>query len=45
MGKNKSKTPESEPGQKPCLTRQKASIQQSAHLASAEFVIANVFVN
>jgi hypothetical protein len=45
MGKNKSKAPESEPGQKTCLTKQKASSQQSAPLASAEFVIANVFVN
>jgi hypothetical protein len=43
MGKNKSKAPESEPGQKPCLTRQKASSQQSAPLASADFVIANIF--
>jgi hypothetical protein len=45
MGKNKSKAPESEPGHKPCLTRQKASSQQSAPLASAEFIIANIFVN
>jgi len=45
MGKNKSKALESEPGQKPRLTRQKASSQQSAPLASAEFVIANIFVN
>jgi hypothetical protein len=45
MGKNKSKVPESKPGPKSHLTRQKASSQQSAPLASAEFVIANVFVN
>ncbi len=45
MGKNKSKVPESKPGQKPCLTRQKSSSQQSATLASAEFAIANIFVN
>jgi hypothetical protein len=45
MGKNKSKALEIEPGQKPSLTTQKASSQQSAPLASAEFVIAKVFVN
>ena len=45
MGKNKNKAPESEPGQKPHLSKLKASSQQSAPLASAEFVIANDFVN
>jgi hypothetical protein len=45
MGKNKNKVLETQPGQKPCSSKQKASSQQSAPLASAEFVIANIFVN
>jgi hypothetical protein len=45
MGKNKSKAPESEPGQKPCWSKWKASSQPSAPVASAEFMIANIFVN
>ena len=34
MGKNKKKAPETQPGQKPCLSKWKASSQQSAPLAS-----------
>ena len=45
MRKKKNKAPETEPGQKPCLSKWKASSQQSAPLASTEFVIGNVFVN
>jgi hypothetical protein len=45
MGKNKKKAPETQPGQKPCLSKWKASSQQSAPLASTEFDIANIFVN
>jgi hypothetical protein len=45
MWKNKNKALETEPGQKPHPSKQKASSQQSAPLASTEFVIVNVFVN
>jgi hypothetical protein len=36
---------ETQPGQEPRSSKQKASSQQSAPLASTEFVIANAFVN
>jgi len=41
----KNKNNEAESGDKSRASKRKASSQQSAPLASAEFVIANIFVN